>query len=219
MSEVSHYRILLIDDSKSFISGIKSLLSGHPFEVIGITSPKEALNTLETINPDIVITDLDMPSINGFELIRQIREKVHKKYYPIMVLSTRMENLVDISNSVDCGADAFSSKDNIRTSLVPQIKALIRLKQLHETAIKGKQLEAVQALIGTYKHEFGNSLAILLGMFRKLIKYNPSLKEDPSVASIQEALSRIDTTLKKLSKLREYKETDYSEKTKILKVG
>jgi peptide-methionine (S)-S-oxide reductase len=165
-----------------------------------------------------VVTELESHDMSGYEFIYNIRSCETSKYPFILALTEGKGSSPELKTLMECGADAFGSKDSIHHTLQPQIQALLRLKDIYEFASEGKQLSAVKALIGTYKHEFGNAIAILDGMFRKLIKNHPMIGADAASKSIQDSIKRMESVLTKLSKLREYNEEVYSEDANILKV-
>ena len=210
-------RIMIVDDSRAVLEGIRLILSNAQHQVFCTTLPKEALTQLETFNPDLIICDLDMPEMNGYEFIKAVRADVARKSTPILVL-TGVNDSRAMAQSILCGADAFTPKETIRYAIEPQILALLRIKCIREEALRGKQLSAVQTLIGTYKHDFGNLLAIIEGKTRILIKNHPELEKDPSLQSIQNSAARLLETLKKLDELRTYEEIDYSKGSKTLKI-
>ena len=211
-------RILILDDSRAFLSGIKSILASCPYEITSHTSPQNALNEIQLNKFDIIISDLEMPEISGFEFIKRVRENLSLVSVPILAL-TGTTDTDAMSRAIESGADAFCSKENIRYTIFPQILALLRLRSTYEASTRGMQLEAVKALIGTYKHEFGNSLAIIDGKLRKLNKTFPDILEDPAMESIQSAVKKFNETLLKLNELRHYDEEKYSSGSNILKVG
>ncbi len=211
-------KILLVDDSRSFLMGIKGLLSNSNLDLTCVTEASIALEEISKQNFDFIISDLEMPGMDGFEFIKHVRKNKNTSIVPILAM-TGSTDTESMSKAVSCGADAFCSKETIRYTLASHIEALSRLQETYEKSAKGLQLEAVQALIGTYKHEFGNALAILDGKLRKLVKENPTIVSDPSLESIQKSLHRINDTLTKLDSLRHFEEIGYSGNTKILKVG
>ncbi len=211
-------KILIVDDSRAFSKGLGSILESSQYELFFETSPVVALSKIDAIAPDIIISDLEMPEMHGFEFIKKLRLNQSLSTVPIMVL-TSSNDTDSMSQSILSGADAFCSKDTIRHTIQPQILAMLRLKKIFEGSIRGKQLEAVKALIDTYKHEFGNALTILEGMLRKLSKNHLQIVEDPAMHSIVKSVDRLKETLNKLNELRNYQEESYSLDSKILKVG
>ena len=211
-------RILMLDDSKAFLGGLCSILANSGYELICHTSPYSALEDIQNKIPDVIICDLSMPEMHGFDFIGQIKKIESLSCIPILVLTGETDTET-MSNSISNGADAFCSKSNIRFFIEPQLQALLRLKITYENAIRGKQIEAIKNLIGTYKHEFGNALTILDGMFKKILKKHPDLHNEHAKLRIDLSIERMTSTLEKLDKLSNYEEEKYSSSSKIVKVS
>ncbi|MFW0777072.1 MAG: response regulator [Rickettsiales bacterium] len=81
-------RALAVDDSKTMRDMVSFTLKGAGFEVIEAEDGKDALSKLGDSSVDVVITDLNMPNMNGFELIRELRTKTNYKFTPILMLTT-----------------------------------------------------------------------------------------------------------------------------------
>jgi CheY-like chemotaxis protein len=210
--------IFVIDDSRSFAAGLRSLIENTGASCEVFTNPQEAFEIIETVIPDVFVTDLEMPNIDGYEVIKKIRSIERIKDTPILVL-TGKEDGETMRRSIQIGADAFSVKSAVRETFIAHLLALTRLKEIYKMAIQGKQFEAIKALIGTYKHELGNALTIADGKLRRLTKNSPTLKEDEAYKGLEQALGRINDTLRKLDALRRYQEESYSGESKMLKAG
>ncbi len=81
-------RALAVDDSKTMRDMVSFTLKGAGFEVIEAEDGKDAIDKLGNNPVDIVITDLNMPNMNGFELIRNLRNNASYKFTPILMLTT-----------------------------------------------------------------------------------------------------------------------------------
>lgn len=81
-------RALAVDDSKTMRDMVSFTLKGAGFEVIEAEDGKDAIAKLANSPVDIVITDLNMPNMNGFELIRSLRAQESYKFTPILMLTT-----------------------------------------------------------------------------------------------------------------------------------
>ncbi|MDH4467659.1 MAG: response regulator [Bacteriovoracaceae bacterium] len=214
---IRNLNIYIIDDSRSFSMGIKAILSNFDCKVKCFQCSEEAIDVIFQEHPDIIITDLEMPKMSGLELIKKIREQNELSVIPILVLSSKDSQ----DQLVEClfyGADAFASKNSIQAVLLANIFALMRVAQLRKQVIAVKQFEAVKALIGTYKHDFGNTLTIMDGKINKLTTEFPAIIETDEYQSIKNAVKRFTVTLEKLSALREYKEEKYSPESSIVKI-
>jgi two-component system, chemotaxis family, chemotaxis protein CheY len=81
-------KVLAVDDSKTMRDMVSFTLKSVGFDVIEAEDGKDALNKLGSANVDVVITDLNMPHMDGFELIRNLRAQSTTKFTPILMLTT-----------------------------------------------------------------------------------------------------------------------------------
>jgi DNA-binding response OmpR family regulator len=210
-------KILIVDDSKAFNLGIQALLSKYECQITSFTNGSDAIDYIYQSPPDIIISDLEMPQMNGIDFIKKIREQAEFNYIPIMLLTSKDQSEILI-DSIDAGADVFMSKNSVQSVLVALLISMLRIAQQRKYLILSQQFEAVKALIGTYKHELGNTLAILDGKLHRLVKECPDVNNQDSYKALQGCVTRFQETLKKLSELREYKEEKYSEYSSIVKI-
>jgi len=90
-SSPGHLRILTIDDSKTMRDMLMLTLADAGFDVIQAVDGKEGVDLLERENVDVVITDINMPRMDGYEVVRQLRARPEHKTTPILVLTTESE--------------------------------------------------------------------------------------------------------------------------------
>lgn len=90
-SAVSNIRILTIDDSKTMRDMLMLTLADAGFDVIQAVDGKDGIDMLERENVDVVITDINMPRMDGYEVVRQLRARPEHKTTPILVLTTESE--------------------------------------------------------------------------------------------------------------------------------
>jgi two-component system chemotaxis response regulator CheY len=79
---------LIVDDSPTMRSMIKSVMDGMGFECITAQDGEKALKILGERTVDIIVTDINMPNMDGIELIKHLREQKNSKYTPILVITT-----------------------------------------------------------------------------------------------------------------------------------
>jgi two-component system, chemotaxis family, chemotaxis protein CheY len=101
--------ILVADDSSTIRKFVKVSLSMKGFDIIACSDGMEAIEALPTQKIDLVITDLNMPNVDGFELISSIRKNEAYKDVPIIVLSS-LGNADDIQKGLECGANSYLIK-------------------------------------------------------------------------------------------------------------
>jgi two-component system, chemotaxis family, chemotaxis protein CheY len=101
--------ILVADDSPSIRKFISFALTLKGFEIITVCDGMEALEKLPVEKVNLIITDLNMPNVDGFELIRTIRANEDFKEIPIIILSS-LGSSSEIEQGISCGANSYLVK-------------------------------------------------------------------------------------------------------------
>lgn len=127
--------ILIVDDEPINSTIIKQLLETNGFQTTVAYDAIDALSILATNSFDIVITDVMMPRLSGFELTRKIRERYSQVELPILLLTARTR-LDDIALGFQVGANDYITKPVDAIELLARIKSLIRLKLAHDEHLK-----------------------------------------------------------------------------------
>ena len=145
MRDLQDMTILVMDDEKvtlSFLSGILKRAGYH--NVITADSGEMGLELLNDHQPDLILQDIMMPGMDGFEFCRQVRANEANRHIPIIVMTALSEGDA-INRSVDAGATDFVGKPIHPVELLPRIRSGLTLKQsfdrLEEGLIKHKQTE------------------------------------------------------------------------------
>lgn len=117
-----HNKILIAEDDTDIVELLKLYLESNGFEVTSTYDGFEALNAFKKGNYDIIIADLMMPGLNGYELIKIVRETSN---IPIIIVSAKNMDS-DKVLGLDIGADAYITKPFNPLELVAYVKALLR---------------------------------------------------------------------------------------------
>ena len=128
MSEM--IKALLIDDDQKLGDLLKNYLKTFDIDLSVVNDPREGITMINDLDPDLLILDVMMPHINGFDLCKKIREESNK---PIIILSARGES-DDKVKGIDLGADDYLSKPFEARELVARIHGLLR--RLHKDSDK-----------------------------------------------------------------------------------
>lgn len=119
--------ILVVDDSENVVELVVALLSVQQYKVISRNSGAETLELLKNSLPDLVITDLMMPDMDGFDLISRIRQ-TYSRFIPI-IMFTASNNDNDRVKALNSGVDDFLTKPVSRHELQARVRNLLRLKK------------------------------------------------------------------------------------------
>ena len=118
-------KALLIDDDQKLGDLLKNYLKTFDIDLSVVNDPREGITMINDLDPDLLILDVMMPHINGFDLCKKIREESNK---PIIILSARGES-DDKVKGIDLGADDYLSKPFEARELVARIHGLLRRLQ------------------------------------------------------------------------------------------
>ncbi|MGE8203154.1 ATP-binding protein [Heyndrickxia sp. NPDC080065] len=121
-----YQRLLIVDDDPVNLSILESILTSQ-YDVVTCTSGNEALTLLNESNWDLVISDVMMPKMSGYELTRKIRERYSISELPVLLLTARSQ-LVDVQTAFYFGANDYVTKPVEKLELTARIKALTELK-------------------------------------------------------------------------------------------
>jgi two-component system KDP operon response regulator KdpE len=122
-------RILIVDDEPQITRVLRRSLTSHHYDVRSAADGESALETFGDWRPDLVITDLSMPNVNGIELCRRLRKL---SAVPIVVLSVKGEEKTKVE-ALDAGADDYVTKPFGMDELLARIRAALRRASEHQT--------------------------------------------------------------------------------------
>ncbi len=125
-------KILVVDDTPRNVKLLADLLVVKGYGVITADSGREALIKLDAEQPDLVLLDVVMPEMSGYEVCRKIRENSATAMLPV-VMVTALDPAEERVKGIDAGADDFLSKPINQTELLARVKSLLRIKELHDT--------------------------------------------------------------------------------------
>lgn len=136
-------RILVVDDNPTNIRMVRSMLANEPYDIFEAHDGIEALKTVPEILPDLIITDVIMPQLDGFGLVKALRESPSSAAIPVLMVTSLHELKIKLKG-LEAGADDFLTKPFISVELLARVRSLLRIKLLHdELSTKNKVLERV----------------------------------------------------------------------------
>ncbi len=120
-------RVLVVDDIMPNVKLLEVKLSSEYYDVLTATGGEEALRKVETESPDIVLLDVMMPGMDGFEVCERIKKNAGTAHIPV-VMVTALTDTEDRVRGLEAGADDFLSKPVNDTALMARVRSLVRLK-------------------------------------------------------------------------------------------
>lgn len=123
--------VLAVDDQPANLRLLDAVLAPRGYHVLTAASGEEALTTLEGVDVDLVLLDIVMPGLDGYEVCRRIRSSERTTYLPVVMItaSGTQQRLA----ALEAGADDFVTKPFDKSELLARIASLARIKRYHDT--------------------------------------------------------------------------------------
>lgn len=121
-------RVLIADDNPQNASLLEEYLDGDEFQVVVASDGEETLARVRDFQPDVLLLDIMMPKLSGFEVCKRLKSDAASRNLPVLMI-TALDQPSDIERAVDAGADDFLTKPIHQTELVRRVRALIASRQ------------------------------------------------------------------------------------------
>ena len=120
-------RVLVVDDILPNVKLLEAKLASEYYDVLTATSGEEALEKVERDGPDIILLDVMMPGMDGFEVCKTIKSNPTYAHIPV-VMVTALTDAADRVRGLEAGADDFLSKPVNKIELVKRVENMLKLK-------------------------------------------------------------------------------------------
>jgi adenylate cyclase len=131
-------KVLVVDDTPANCEMLEAMLSPRGYTVLSASSGEEALEKVGTDQPDLVLLDIVMPGLNGYQVCKRLRTDPATSYLPVvMITASEQEQRI---RALEAGADDFIQKPFDQAELLARVKSLLRIKAYHDTV----QAQAVE---------------------------------------------------------------------------
>jgi DNA-binding response OmpR family regulator len=117
-------RVLIVDDEPNIVAALEFLLHKNGYEVKVAANGEDALVQLDAFNPDLVLLDVMMPKVSGYEVCQRMRSQPQWRDIKIVILSAKGRE-VEVSKGMSLGADLYVTKPFSSTELVATIDKML----------------------------------------------------------------------------------------------
>lgn len=211
-------KIMVVDDSELNRMMMESFLDPMGHDVVHASNGKEALALIEKIKPDLVLLDVMMPEMDGFEVCKRLKSQETTRFIPVIMI-TALDKVEDNVKGIESGADDFLTRPFDAVILAARMKALLQSKALNDEVDKLEQLK--EDMTRMIVHDLRTPMTSIK-MSLELIHANLPQDDSKSTdllriasADVEEALLLINNLLD-ISKLESHKMELHKEDSSVL---
>jgi adenylate cyclase len=124
-------RILVVDDLEQNVRLLDAVLSPRGYDVVAAQSGQEALDAVAAAPPDLVLLDILMPGMDGYEVCRRLRADPATAFLPVVMITA--SGAQEKVKAIEAGADDFVAKPFDQAELLARVRSLVRIKRYHDT--------------------------------------------------------------------------------------
>ncbi|MCJ7523795.1 MAG: response regulator, partial [Candidatus Aminicenantes bacterium] len=169
--------ILIVEDSRTQAEQLRYLLEQHHFKITVATNGKQALSLLSEYKPALVISDIIMPEMNGYELCKSIKTDFGDEGIPVILL-TSLEDVEDVLEGLACGADSFITKPYSEDYILAVINQILANLDIYKGERKRIDVEIVFAGKNRFiSAEQQQILTLLLSLYEAAVHKNKELTQ------------------------------------------
>jgi len=184
--------IVIAEDSPTQAEHLKYLLEKHKYKVLVAKDGKEAIGMVLEHKPSLVITDIVMPEMNGYELCKEIKSREKTMNIPVILL-TSFSRSEDVLESISCGADNFLTKPFREEYVASHIEQMLADREIQKTESIKVELEVLvrgKKRVITVDHQ--QILTLLISTYEAAVQRNDEL------AQAQDELKKLNERLEEL---------------------
>ena len=167
-------RVLIVDDDAMARETLEALLRREGYTLLFATNGSEVLDRLAQLAPDLILLDVMMPGMNGYELCERIKAMPTHRHIPIILL-TALDSPSDLARGLDSGADEFVSKPFTSVELKARIRSMLRIKRQYDEL--QYMLQTRDLLSNMIVHDMRNPLAAVM-LYIQLLRRRGNLQPE-----------------------------------------
>ncbi len=161
--------ILIVDDNPNNVQLLNAVMSMRGFDVMVAKNGLQALEVVKSKLPDLILLDIMMPVMDGFEVCRKLKESQDTKNIPIIFLTAK-SHIDDIMKGFELGAVDYITKPFSSNELVARVEIHLKLKFSQETVVR--QRNELREMVQILCHDLSNPLGAVISCF-ELSEYDP----------------------------------------------
>lgn len=195
-------KVLIVDDDKINRQMLERILNKASYIIETADSGKSAMELMEKDPPDIILLDVVMPELDGFQVCRRIRKVENFKMIPIIFI-TALEETEDKVKGFEAGANDYITRPFRQVEVLARVKAHLRIREMEEELFKKERQLAISALIATLNHKINNAL-FSLPLWKEFVERKKAAgAPEKDLKTLRSMIDKIDYVVRLVRKISE----------------
>lgn len=195
-------KILIVDDAVDTVELLEKRFRSEGYDTEKAFNGEEGLKKVEEYHPDLIVLDVMMPKLDGYQVCQRLKTNENTKYIPVLMLTAKgeVENKV---RGLEIGADDYLPKPFNYKELSARIKSLLSIKAAREKLVEEEKTEALEKMMDEVVHEIRNPLTSIGGFAKRV--YDRLPEGDPNkkyMEMIMDDVLKLENMIKQLVDLK-----------------
>lgn len=153
-------KVLVVDDQKDNVFVLKDRLQREGYEILTAYDGETCITIAESESPDIILLDVMMPGMSGFEVCKALSKSETTKLIPVLLV-TALTDAEDLKEGFQAGAFDYIKKPFNRIELIARVKAALRYKDSQQVMLEFEKMRTFAATVSTANHEIRQPLTLI----------------------------------------------------------
>ena len=215
-------KILVIDDLPENVFILQDRLQNEGYEVITAYDGNSGIEKTRTYLPDLILLDVMMPDITGFDVCKILVNEEKTKHIPIILVTAKV-GAEDIKEGLEAGAFDYVKKPFSRVELIARVKSALKLSEANKQLLNMEKKSTFIATVVTANHKIKQPLTLLSlssAAIKRELKKDEVSKEAilNRIKYVDIAVKEIADVLSKLNSITDPELSDYTQNIKMIKV-
>ncbi len=194
-------RILIVDDDETNRVLLTAKLERVGYEVEQAVNGLQALEKTSAFHPDLILMDIMMPVMDGYEVLRRLKSGESTRYIPVVLITGKSE-VEDKVMGFEVGAEDYISKPYSLQEVAARVKSLLRMRALQTRLRETEKVAALGSMVDGIAHELRNPLVAIGGMARRLYEHEADAQHKEYAGRIIKSVERLERLILRID---EYK--------------
>ncbi len=189
--------ILIVDDDERNVVLLSVKMEREGYIVESASNGLDALESVRTLNPDVILMDVMMPKMNGYEVLKVLKANEKTRYIPVIMLT----GLGEVEHKVqgfDVGAEDYITKPFSLREVSARVRSLLRMRALQKRIRESDKMAALGGMADGIAHEIRNPLMVIGGLARRLSEGKCDEKCKKYASAILKCVNRLEKMIERV---------------------